>query len=262
LLQRTCPFIPILRNPLLTILGSGSIASISRLVYVKDLTVTGVDFWVKIQALAIVSSLELGLGITATSLATLRPLLRRTIQNVRLYRTKSTFRSRPTNSDVEQGKRGVETAADPWTMDTGAITLTVNFNNVNFLLSATNPHSVLQTFDEKNGTFLHPVINTTLPLSSIHSDSAALNDQPDAPPANIEPQMPILRDTRNGPYQNLSDEQVRATWWDLRSILRNSPAQSTEMATQGSAESLTSDFPDMETSQPPLQTGFRRWVIH
>jgi hypothetical protein len=119
--------------------------------YITVLSSTNFDFWTQVQPLAFWSAIEPGLGITAASLATLRPLLRKTIELVKsftlAYRSRTTIMSDPSTSGAQQFQ--------PKILDTHSTAL--NASSVpgqNFLLSATNPIISLQPHDEKNYTFL------------------------------------------------------------------------------------------------------------
>lgn len=54
----------------------GSVASVVRIAYIGDLGAATNDFYYKAVGIAMASTIEMGLGIVAGSLATLRPLLR------------------------------------------------------------------------------------------------------------------------------------------------------------------------------------------
>jgi hypothetical protein len=119
--------------------------------YIKVLSSTNVDFWAKVQPLAVWSAIEPGLGITAASLATLRPLLRKSIQVVKSFA--STYRSRTTTSMSDPNTSDTQ-QFQPNTPDTGLTTLIANsVPGQNFLLSATNQMSSFQSRDEKGFTF-------------------------------------------------------------------------------------------------------------
>lgn len=65
------------------VFSSGSVASLVRFLYLKHLAYVTTDFFVHTANLSIWSLLECGLGISAGSFATLRPLFRRFLQSAR-----------------------------------------------------------------------------------------------------------------------------------------------------------------------------------
>jgi hypothetical protein len=274
---------------LLISLNSGSIASLSRLGYVQSLAARGLDFFVRVQGLAIVSGIELGLGITAASLATLRPLLRRGVQLIGTYRSKSTSRSRPTKSDLEQAYKtdgGVSSlVAKGKHLDTGATTLTANstaHNNLNFLLSATN---MVNSFDEKDDMFLQPTAKAIVPLSTIHTENHFCRERihnddhfspapvhtdnhfphkpihtynrffpkTESPSTRLIPQIQMPQEAQNNPDPNRSSEQFRTSWWHSRSRARKCKRDSTEFDTEFNNSQLeTQDSPKRRTSDKLL----------
>jgi hypothetical protein len=253
----------------------GSVASCFRVQYIRVLANSDPNFWVEIQPLAIWSTVEPGLGITAASLATLRPLLRRAIQTMKSF---ASSRTRSTNSDPSTSGQGQRSK----TINTGATTLTTDpEGRQNFLLSATNPMSQVQSLaEEKDTSFLTSAVNPTSPLSSMISDNDSpeesseecmrndrLNRQSIQPPSGA-PQLPVPRNVRTDPYSSMSSDQFRATWWDLSSTAswaRRTRRQSTEQATQGSTERIIPEppigEPVQQASEPTTEAGFRRWVI-
>src|ERR1700748_589836 len=108
----------------MTLIYSSSIASVARSAYIKTLALTSLDVFLKIQPIAIISGIEVGLGITAASLATLRPLLRKGVQILNSVRSRSMLKLGTTKPDVEQ--KGVAGASDPVYLDTGGTTITAN----------------------------------------------------------------------------------------------------------------------------------------
>ena len=144
----------------------GSIASICRIAFTKYLVDRSPQFWVKIQPLTFVVTIELGFGIIAASLATMRPLLRKTLQIVRSYRSKSSsstsWPSKWIKSSLDRIKSTKKSSMKVNSDNTSDFTLTANSTNRNdqnfllsatnldnnFLLSATNANDSLRSFDE------------------------------------------------------------------------------------------------------------------
>lgn len=82
----------------------GSVASIVRLYYIKDIhpgAASATEFFSKAATIAIVSIIELGLGVTAACLATLRPLFKTLLDYSRNEYTKGSGRDK--SSAMERG---------------------------------------------------------------------------------------------------------------------------------------------------------------
>ncbi|KAF2437130.1 hypothetical protein EJ08DRAFT_13952 [Tothia fuscella] len=90
----------------------GSIASIIRFRYIPRLTTLSSHFYGDAIGLANVSSIELSLGISAGSLATFRPLLRKWISNVRGLRTSY---GNPSRGMGDNERRSALTSRTAWT---------------------------------------------------------------------------------------------------------------------------------------------------
>ena len=146
----------------------GSIASIVRIAFTAGLIDRSPKFWIKIQPLSIVVTIELGLGIIAASLATMRPLLRKFLQVVRTYKSKISYSiswsrsTRGENSQTDHIKHPKGSGMKPYWHETGDTftSNTTDRNDQNFLLTATNVQSnflisssnaddTLRSFDEK-----------------------------------------------------------------------------------------------------------------
>jgi rhodopsin domain-containing protein len=250
---------------LLTSFSSGSIASIIRVQYVRVLAITDLDFWAEVQALCMWSAIEPGLGIIASSVATLRPLL----QKGREYFKRNGWNwssrygsSRTTDSEQKITTNNGGSSYDPPNFFHDA-TVVQQGNDMNFLLSATRPmtnmQTIDQTFDEKEIEISQSnSANVTSPLTSILSGEVY-------EPSPIEERPQSYQQPPPEPYRSRSTEQKRATWWDYpsTSAVPDSQTESTAqvtMAPHGSRENSTNE-PSHVSSPPPLEEGYRRWVI-
>jgi len=74
---------------ILTLAAVGCVASMVRLRYVEYLGETGYSFYATSTPLMVWSAIEAGLGITASSLATLRPLFQRFLNTTRSLRSRT-----------------------------------------------------------------------------------------------------------------------------------------------------------------------------
>lgn len=219
------------------------------------------------------SAIEHGLGITAASLATLRPLLQKSIRTLRSFSSNRRFQT--TGSSNIKGSK-------PTANETGVTTLTANSTNLekggmpsNFLLSATNPMSPLATFDEKKqqrSSKTHSVFPP--PLSLPIQDHQKQTDEgratsPDLDPATDPIPLPAIfrplpTDERNGRANN------RNSWWDLSSLSNRATRRFSGTETHNSRDvvQLRDNTRCLDASAEPtisepiqLEAGYRRWVI-
>lgn len=178
----------------------GGIASLVRMKYINALAFTGVSFGPEFTGLAIWSTIEPGLGITAACMATLRPLLRkvRGFGSQTMSRTvgshTSKSKSRTTSSGLNSGKATDSSGSRPG--QDGSTTLTSNndssHNNSSrpgnlrlpfkFFSKTQKPNSPSESppevKNEKEGNVVvRTVNNPTLPLSTRHTE-----DDMDLPP--------------------------------------------------------------------------------
>ncbi|KAF1990206.1 hypothetical protein K402DRAFT_369989 [Aulographum hederae CBS 113979] len=86
----------------------GSVASLVRFAYIHDLTASFIDYFPSVVMIGIWSNIEPGLGITASCLATLRPLFRRWLEPLRSY---THDRAAASNTRVYYGKGGASSSS-------------------------------------------------------------------------------------------------------------------------------------------------------
>jgi hypothetical protein len=80
----------------------GSVASVVRLYYIKDIhpgAATATEFFSKASTIAITSIIEIGLGVTAACLATLRPLFKSLMDHTRTNYSKNSSKDKSSNPE-------------------------------------------------------------------------------------------------------------------------------------------------------------------
>jgi hypothetical protein len=84
----------------------GSVASVVRLYYIKDIhpsATSATEFFSKASTIAITSIIEIGMGVAAACLATLRPLFKRFLDHTRSYGSSGTVK----NNNSSAAERGL-----------------------------------------------------------------------------------------------------------------------------------------------------------
>ena len=80
----------------------GSVASVVRLYYIKDIhpgAASATEFFSKASTIAIASIIEIGLGVTAACLATLRPLFKSLLEHTRSTYTRDNSKDKSSNPE-------------------------------------------------------------------------------------------------------------------------------------------------------------------
>jgi hypothetical protein len=170
--------------------SSSSIASIVRLAYTRGIIDNTSEFLIKLQPLAIVASVELGLGITAASLITLRPLLSRFAHLIGARKKKKQeLTSDRTFEDADQ-LMAMNSAFTPGT----TLVPKSEKNNINFLISQTIPSHLNRGRKSANSSknYVLPAINPTTPLPPLFQESATSRASSPELPIQSDPQPQIL----------------------------------------------------------------------
>jgi hypothetical protein len=253
--------------------------------YTRNLADDTISLWIKMQALAVVAAVELGLGITAASLVTLSPLAIKIIQFFR--------RNKPSDGHAPLANLS-SNLLNMNSADIGGTTLNTdkekNSNDVNFLLSATRPgqrriynSDLEQSTTQDMESFTLPPIGRTEPLKSVYISTEGMNAVPSPQPNHNLSHRPLQPSQRglDEPGQEISKSQQvtqsQGGWWQnrVRSV-RNSISsftthQSNTAARQESLNVEDTFVPPVPTiedhhmpesiERQPLEAGFRRWVI-
>jgi hypothetical protein len=244
-----------------------------------------ISFLLNLQITGIVASVELGLGITAASLATLRPLL---VRIVEIVRQKSYYGRTSSN----RGNSRIMNMNSAYTTDgTRVGTDTEKTNDVNFFLSATRRVSTRRTKPKVNRDSVQKSQTYTVPPIAPHEPlpdfTEPINET--QPPPYKPSRFPFFQHRQPSPQPShqipkqepeqsqhplQEEEQIEShNWWGSRvRSIRNSigsftPAPSNFGTTHGSimndSEMITTDSGTTaaDVERAPLETGFRRWVI-